>query len=545
MDDNDPLITNEYTNNLTVNADYGLSDEHRKFKIKKFMENQSRSIDLKNIINNPNPDEIEDDDILKTNPVVTDDMKLKTNSLIENNGFILTEHGTIPQGTNDIGRVVKDYKNYLNINSIHRERTELILYPPNKDGLYTRLKNGNIEVVTAEILNNEFVPGPNDVPRPYISGGNANFIDSDGISIYVPIAIYKTIYKYRDPNYYEFRLPKVYVNVKSIKLISSEIPNTLGVITTLNNLCILDIKKITDGTTSITTTGTSNNASFEDLIDVPYVKTTYDFLLFQFTPGYYDFTTLASHIQTTLINIVSAHTTGLSITFTVTIDEITGKVSIKIISPSSNYVFHIKFWFTDDLHTTNPISQYDNLWYKLGFVHPYDVDENGKDLYVFERNNLFNFGINPLSTSYPPDTTTTTLNISTTFKLSLPYRYPDLMPNRYIYLLIQNMPTMIDIAQTNGTTVNFKNESIFAKIVMNVAIGKIAYNSYVSTPMIYFDTPLPRLDHLKIKFVDFAGTLVDFQHRQHSFTLEITEYLDQLSTNHYSSYRGTFDRTYA
>ena len=119
------------------------------------------------------------------------------------------------------------------------------------------------------------------------------------------------------------------------------------------------------------------------------------------------------------------------------------------------------------------------------------------------------------------------------------------MPNRYIYLLIQNMPTMIDIAQTNGTTVNFKNESIFAKIVMNVAIGKIAYNSYVSTPMIYFDTPLPRLDHLKIKFVDFAGTLVDFQHRQHSFTLEITEYLDQLSTNHYSSYRGTFDRTYA
>ncbi len=54
-----------------------------------------------------------------------------------------------------------------------------------------------------------------------------------------------------------------------------------------------------------------------------------------------------------------------------------------------------------------------------------------------------------------------------------------------------------------------------------------------------------KLDKLKIKWIDYSGIAVDFSLRNHSFSLEIIEYIDILESTNYSSQRGTIDRTYA
>lgn len=533
MDDSDPLDTNQYISDLSTNAGYGMSEEQRKFTLRQHIEQQSKIKNDENqtINDDVNVLDVYEDDLLKTNPVVrlagsadnTDNFKDNTDNVLKNSNmmYVHTSHGPVPNLQSDYNRVTKEKRNVLSVNSIHRQLTELILIPPNSEtGLYTRYDSmGNLELYDATILNNEYVPGSNDVPRPYVT--------INGL-------IYQQIYKYPDPNYYEFTLPKVYNNIKSIRLISSEFPNTLGVINNLNNICILDIQ-------SNSTISIINLLSLE--------VSPFSFIVFQLDPGYYTLIDLAIHLQSKLNIAVSRFINpALGITFIVDFDQNTGKS--RIIMSNTSYKFHLKFWFINDIFNGNiPISEYDNLWYKLGFQYPYDVNTDGSDKYVQERNNLFDHGVNPLfsndnaPTDYSYQNSIIVPSSNTDYHLIIPYRYPDLQPNHYIYMLIQGMETVVDVGTTNSTTVNFKNEKIFAKIVLNVPVGNIAYNSYVDSPMIYFETPLPKLLKLKFKFVDFAGTPVDFQSRNHSFTLEIIEYIDQLNTNHYSSYRGTIDRT--
>ncbi len=521
MDDSDPLITNQFITDLSKSAGYGMSEAQRNFVLRQHVETQSRDVVVPPI-SEMEEKELQIDDLLKTNPVINEDrtdidpIKLKAST----SSYTLTSHGIVPGLEKDDNRIVKERRNVVSINSIQRQITELVLIPPNPDtGLYTRYDDmGNLELFNATILNNEFVPGPNDVPRPYVT--------INGL-------IYQNIYKYREPNSYEFDLPKIYTNVKTVRLISSEFPNTLGAITDLNNILILDV--VDNSGNSVVNTGTETSP--------------FSFIVFQLDPGYYNLTDLATHMENRITDVVSRFiNTALGITFSVEFNSNTGQTSIILLNNS--YKFHLKFWFIDNLFDNGlPISQYDNLWYKLGFQFPYDVDSDGDDLYVQERTNLFDNGINPLFTNHhgndPANTFQNSINVPDTadYHLITPYRYPDLLQNRYIYMLVQGMETIIDVGTTTGQTVNFKNNQIFAKIVMNVPVGQVAYNSYVDSPMIYFETPLPKLRKLKFKFVDFAGTLVDFQQRNHSFTLEIIEYIDQLNMNQYSSHRGTIDRT--
>jgi hypothetical protein len=183
-----------------------------------------------------------------------------------------------------------------------------------------------------------------------------------------------------------------------------------------------------------------------------------------------------------------------------------------------------------------PITQYSNLWQILGFFRPYEITTTGTDKYTKELTNEFNFGINPIIKDDVPDDLAE-------FQIIKPYRKPDLEPNKYIYLTIEGLNTIIDLQ--NPSTTNFKNYDLFAKIIFDILPGETAYNTFISNPKIFYETPLRILDRLKIKWVDYSGLPVDFNLRNHSFSIQITEYIDVLESNGYSTKRGTIDKTSA
>ena len=93
-------------------------------------------------------------------------------------------------------------------------------------------------------------------------------------------------------------------------------------------------------------------------------------------------------------------------------------------------------------------------------------------------------------------------------------------------------PTLENIRSTS----NIKNEhssSVFAKILLPSQPGKTIFNSFVQSNKEFLSQPLAELNELEFFFIDNEGFLFDFNKRNHSFTLEITEELlfnDKLNT---------------
>ena len=101
---------------------------------------------------------------------------------------------------------------------------------------------------------------------------------------------------------------------------------------------------------------------------------------------------------------------------------------------------------------------------------------------------------------------------------------------KYIYLT-NDILTTIDN--------NSKIKNGFAKIQLNSAPGNITYNSFVSTAKI-FSEPLSKLSSLLFKFFDFSGNLYNFNKLNHSFSLEITEKLEEAENKGISSRTGKY-----
>ena len=501
----DLLDTNEYTNDIR-NAGYGLTEELSKFKFREHVE--KKSIILGNDGNDGNDGNHGNDgndgncngnnrddggdfnDILKTNPVIDEDGNTKET---------------------DSRRYVKITRTVININSIQREiyDTSETLEKNSETGLYTREvvdSDGNqvIQEYTTKILNDEFNAGPDDYYEPYFRRNNGD------------IGIIK--YKYRYPSEYTIKLPRVFTNIKEVKMISSEIPNTLNSINKYNNLITIYIRDVVTKKRLLLKTGSSQ----------------FDYILFQLDNGNYTLEEIVKHIQNKtneLIKNISVE--GITNLFTVTVNNNTGKISIKLNNPPGKKLeFHWRFWFKHDLDSKLPITKYGNLWYILGFNRPYEITTTGEDKYTTERTNIFNFGVNPFIKDIVD-------NDREEYHILKPFRVPDLTPNKYIFLAIEGLKTVTNIQNPDVT--NLKNLDIFAKINLDVDPGKTTFDSFVSNPKIFSDVPLRKLERLKIKWVDYSGIPVDFGLRNHSFSLEITEYLDVLNSAHYSSQRGVID----
>ena len=88
-------------------------------------------------------------------------------------------------------------------------------------------------------------------------------------------------------------------------------------------------------------------------------------------------------------------------------------------------------------------------------------------------------------------------------------------------------------------------EDVFAKIALSSPPGNILFNTFMSNPLQAIDTPIPTLHEIEVFFKTQSGDLFDFVGLEHSYTLEIVEYVDKASRDlvGFSSQRGTVDNT--
>ena len=101
----------------------------------------------------------------------------------------------------------------------------------------------------------------------------------------------------------------------------------------------------------------------------------------------------------------------------------------------------------------------------------------------------------------------------------------DISGEKYILMLNQLLTNM----DTNSTINN-----IYAKILLPVRSGSYAFNTFLSESKI-FDNPLSKLSELEFKFVNFYNKLFEFNGIDHSFTLQITEQINSKSIKSYNS----------
>lgn len=86
-------------------------------------------------------------------------------------------------------------------------------------------------------------------------------------------------------------------------------------------------------------------------------------------------------------------------------------------------------------------------------------------------------------------------------------------------------------------------DNVLAKIKMTGAPGGVLYDTFITNPIIFEDSPYPEITSMKFRFVRPDGTLFNFNKQDHSFTLEFIEHVDKLEGTDQSSVRGVSDNT--
>jgi hypothetical protein len=64
--------------------------------------------------------------------------------------------------------------------------------------------------------------------------------------------------------------------------------------------------------------------------------------------------------------------------------------------------------------------------------------------------------------------------------------------------------------------------NVFAKVLWTDEPGTVVYNTYIEAKKVY-ESPVPQLSEINFSFYNSDGSLIDFNGRDHSFTLKITE----------------------
>lgn len=86
-------------------------------------------------------------------------------------------------------------------------------------------------------------------------------------------------------------------------------------------------------------------------------------------------------------------------------------------------------------------------------------------------------------------------------------------------------------------------QDIFAKILFSAPPGTILFNTFIGNPKTFETTPLQFLDKIEFFFKTQDNNLFEFNDEDHSFSLEITEYVDVTKGSNFSSRRGIIDET--
>ena len=103
----------------------------------------------------------------------------------------------------------------------------------------------------------------------------------------------------------------------------------------------------------------------------------------------------------------------------------------------------------------------------------------------------------------------------------------DLSGQRYIFM-VNELLTTVD----NNSNVR----NAFAKLLLPTRAGSYSFNSFITSPKIFIN-PIAKLSKLEFKFVDYYNNLYQFNGIDHSFSLIITEKLDDKQLKLISSRR--------
>lgn len=392
-------------------------------------------------------------------------------------------------------------------------------------------------------------------------------------------------YKEQHPNSYRITLPRIINHVKSIRLISTEIPNTINNINERNNIIALSLRY-----KSATSSGDLRDGITYRPVELDISKTLFNFVLVKLDIGLYTMESLLEHMQDKLNEVTLSQTSRkFGRTFTVSWVKATGE--IKIACNRTELEFHLKFYSRmtelQKVYSTDGTGQdfkgyshgiitdfAHDLWYMLGFPWPYEIDFDTTDKYTQLLTNRTSFGAHPefasdhanndmfdrgqtqagggltIDDPYVSGQTLSYANLTdqdlmlgdSRYKIvqtERPYRYPNIN-YRYIYLVLKGFKGLDHMNQHNSVVVQFTDRDFFAKVLLNVDTGEIAFNSFVSHPLI-FPNAIDRIEYLDVMWVDDRGNLVDFGKVEHSFTLEFIHYIVQNDVNSYDTRLGIID----
>ena len=286
-------------------------------------------------------------------------------------------------------------------------------------------------------------------------------------------------------NNYKIQLHEVYNNVKAIRVIASEIPNSDTIINIYNNHVVFNIRDA--GSLDVKTSDGSNDWH----IYIP--------------PGNYTPITLASTIELEANNYVFGET-GIANMFTVSADLQTQTFTI-VVNPAG-YTFKWNFIVNEKL-------RWRNLYCMLGFKYA----NTG-----YFTNNFDNLLTVNLGTSGAPN------------YVKLPYAHFNLKKPTCVWMYLNNYETITD---------HLNARKYFSRLAIDNTDDDdvYSYNTFAPLVHVFVDSPLPVLSTFDIQFYDELGFPYLFNGLDHSITLEITHHRDLLMGTNISSRRGIADKT--
>lgn len=627
--DDDLVHSNRFILDPNIHAGYGMTAEIRKQKLRDHAQLTQALPEA------PTNGEVLDDDFLKTNPVITDEGELKplgTRAVLKEKRTVINvdsnqrsffdtkdlelgdettfstyfsqeEYETFQELWRVIAKVQRElstYREYALENEI-----SIDVVGNSTDACRDLLRGITLGVTqpiqTNSAVNEDLLKLLLQIASANEFSGNLAIVNTLNAYAMAAAAVNPTffwrpffydtveekakiiIYKEQHPSSYRVTLPRIINHVKSIRLISTEIPNTINNINERNNLLTLSLRY-----KNTTTNPNIRNSVNKRPVELDISKCLFNFILIKLDIGLYTMEGLLKHIEDKLNDTVIVQTSRkFGAVFFVTWVKETGEIKIKC--NRNELEFHIKFYsrltelqkvYTSDNvfrgYTHGIISDYANdLWYMLGFPWPYEIDFDTTDKYtqlltnkvsygvhpefatghanndIFDRERIQNSGTLSITDPYDPSKTLSYVNLSDQDRLlndgrylsvqtERPYRYPSI-GYRYIYLVLKGYKSIDHMNQHNNVVVDFTDRDFFAKVQMNTDTGKIAYNTFVSNPLI-FTNALDKIEYLDIQWVDDRGNIVDFGKVEHSFTLEFIHYVTQNDTNAYDTKLGVIDK---
>lgn len=298
------------------------------------------------------------------------------------------------------------------------------------------------------------------------------------------------------PNSYALNLGKAYLHIKSIRIVSSEIPNSDTIINLNNNHITLQLIDKTLPEPNFFDPYTQNIKTSADALDWEI----------RIPPGNYTVTQLADELET-LINTTILGEAGIENMFEITVNESNNSFEINTADP---YAFRWDFNALDSL-------KWRNLYRMLGFPEPTSSEVN---VYVNTFDNLV---------------TVNTGSTSQVMFLKVPYATFNLKKSNIIWLQLNNYETIYDTLTGNKYFCKFNLD--------NVSDNQVAFDTFTPSVHIFTDSPLTLLNVVDVRFYDETGEPYNFNNIDQSFTIEIVHHIDRLMGVDFSSRRGVNDKT--